>query len=116
MTDGRSQQSNCLKRLTTTREHAEQSRIAISLCDIARDGQAGLERRIALINSPLPLRWGEVEYLDFKQALVELFGHQLPCTWGKRLSSLELRHGSPRPKRDSLMGVCVRARCVPPSP
>jgi hypothetical protein len=61
--------------LATGGEQAEQSAIPINLCDIARGCKAGLQGRIALVYSPLPQRRLELEYLDFKQALVKLSGH-----------------------------------------
>src|SRR3954452_9774102 len=68
-------------------EHAEQSTITINLGGFTGRCGARLQWSVALVYSPLPQGWLELEYLDFKQTLVELFGHQLSCTGDKHLSS-----------------------------
>jgi hypothetical protein len=49
---------------------------------------------IALVNSPLPQRWLDLEYLDFKQALVELLGHLGSMQRGR--STFQPRSQAPR--------------------
>jgi hypothetical protein len=51
-------------------EQAEQSTIAINLGGFARGRKARLQWRIAFVNPPLPQRWLQFEYRDFKQAWV----------------------------------------------
>ncbi len=75
-------------------EHAEKSAITINLCGFARGCSARLQWRIALVNSPLPQRWLELEYLYFKQALVELPGH--PRSMQRGPSTFQPRSQAPR--------------------
>ena len=63
--------------LAISRKQAKQGSITINLRVMTRDCQAGLYRRLALVHSPFPLRWSEVKYLDFKQALIKLFAHSV---------------------------------------
>jgi hypothetical protein len=64
-----------MNQLRSGGEHAEKSAITLDLCAFARDCKARLQGGIALVNSPLPQRWLDLEYLDFKQALIELLDH-----------------------------------------
>ena len=58
-------------------EQAEQSAITINLGGFARGRKARSQWRIAFVDSPLPQRWLQGNYCDFKHALVGLLGHPI---------------------------------------
>ena len=74
-------------------EQAEQSTITINLGGFARGRKARLQWRIAFVNSPLPQRWLQFNYRDFKQTwVVGFLAIQEICNADGQHSSPEVRH------------------------
>ena len=53
----------------------EQSVITLNLGRFTRGLKARHQQRIAFANAPLPSRWRQLGYRDFKQARIKLLGH-----------------------------------------